>query len=70
VLHTTVPIEYPRTSPTGVATIYNVTGWSNPLACFSDVNIVFYPLVLLLSFYHSIIFNSLLIINFIDTIFS
>ena len=55
VIHTTVPIEYPRTSSTGVATIYNVTGWSNPLACFSDINI-FYLLVLILLFYHSIIF--------------
>uniref|UniRef100_U9URR9 Uncharacterized protein n=1 Tax=Rhizophagus irregularis (strain DAOM 181602 / DAOM 197198 / MUCL 43194) TaxID=747089 RepID=U9URR9_RHIID len=36
IIHTSVPIEYPRTSPTGVATIYNITGWSNPLACFSD----------------------------------
>ncbi|RGB39538.1 hypothetical protein C1646_754378 [Rhizophagus diaphanus] len=37
IIHTSVPIEYPRTSPTGVATIYNITGWSNPLACFSDI---------------------------------
>ena len=28
VIHTSVPIEYPRTSPNGVATIYNVTGWA------------------------------------------
>lgn len=43
IIHTSVPIEYPRTSPTGVATIYNVIGWSNPLACFSDVSkLLFY----------------------------
>ena len=36
-------------SPTGVATIYNVTGWANPLSCFNDVN-TFYilPFILIL----------------------
>jgi len=32
-------VEYPDTSPEGVATIYNVTGWKNPSDVFSDVSI-------------------------------
>ncbi|PKY58756.1 hypothetical protein RhiirA4_480927 [Rhizophagus irregularis] len=37
IIYTSVLIEYLRTSPTSVATIYNITGWSNPLACFNNI---------------------------------
>ncbi|CAB4381821.1 unnamed protein product [Rhizophagus irregularis] len=33
----TVLVEYPETSPEGVATVYNVTGWKNAMDAFSDV---------------------------------
>ena len=39
VIFTTVPIEYPETSPEGVATVYNVTGWNHTEA-FSDISIL------------------------------
>jgi hypothetical protein len=39
VIHTTVPVEYPETSPEGVATIYNIIGWKNHMDAFSDVSI-------------------------------
>jgi len=38
VIHLTFPIEYPKTSPQEVATIFNIFGWSNLIACFSNVN--------------------------------
>ncbi|PKC54668.1 hypothetical protein RhiirA1_447023 [Rhizophagus irregularis] len=37
VIHTTTPVEYPETSPNGVATIYNITGWKNHMDAFSDI---------------------------------
>ncbi|RIA86076.1 hypothetical protein C1645_829844 [Glomus cerebriforme] len=37
VIHTIVPVEYPETSPDGIATIYNVTGWKNHMDAFSDI---------------------------------
>ncbi|CAB5195330.1 unnamed protein product [Rhizophagus irregularis] len=36
IIYLAFPIEYPKTSPQGVATIFNVSGWSNPIACFND----------------------------------
>ncbi|CAG8577895.1 1556_t:CDS:2 [Funneliformis mosseae] len=38
VIYTTVPVEYPDTFLEGVATIYNVTGWENPMDAFLDIN--------------------------------
>ncbi|CAB4426178.1 unnamed protein product [Rhizophagus irregularis] len=38
VIHSALPIEYPKTSPQGVATIFNITGWANPMACFNDIS--------------------------------
>ncbi|CAB5214774.1 unnamed protein product [Rhizophagus irregularis] len=29
VIYSTIPIEYPMTSEAGVATVFNVTGWTN-----------------------------------------
>ena len=40
--YSTVPIEYPKTSELGVATVYNITGWSNPKDCWKNVRIFFY----------------------------
>ncbi|GBC30835.2 uncharacterized protein OCT59_015971 [Rhizophagus irregularis] len=37
VIHSALPIEYPKTSPQGVATIFNITGWANPITCFNDI---------------------------------
>ncbi|EXX77219.1 hypothetical protein RirG_025800 [Rhizophagus irregularis DAOM 197198w] len=37
VIHSALPIEYPKTSPQGVATIFNITGWANSMACFNDI---------------------------------
>jgi hypothetical protein len=34
----TVPIEYPKTSELGVATVYSVTGWKNPRDCWKNVS--------------------------------
>ncbi|CAI2199968.1 2975_t:CDS:1, partial [Funneliformis geosporum] len=31
IIHSAFPIEYPKTSPQGVATIFNISGWSNPM---------------------------------------
>ncbi|CAB5387436.1 unnamed protein product [Rhizophagus irregularis] len=43
VIHSAFPIEYPKTSPQGIAaTVFNVTGWANPMACFNDVSIFHY----------------------------
>jgi hypothetical protein len=33
-----VPIEYPKTSESGVATVYNITGWKNPRDCWKNVS--------------------------------
>ncbi|PKC52969.1 hypothetical protein RhiirA1_404613 [Rhizophagus irregularis] len=44
VIYTAVPVEYPETSPEGVATVYNVTGWKNAMDAFSDVT-TYYLLV-------------------------
>jgi hypothetical protein len=32
-------VEYPDTSPEGVATVYNVTDWKNSSDAFQDVSI-------------------------------
>jgi hypothetical protein len=40
VVHSAFPIEYPKTSPQGVATIFNISGWSDPMACLNDVSIL------------------------------
>ncbi|GES85594.1 hypothetical protein GLOIN_2v1773466 [Rhizophagus clarus] len=37
VVYTTVPVEYPDTSPEGVATVYNITSWKNYVDVFSDI---------------------------------
>ncbi len=37
VIYTTVPIEYPATSPDGVATVFSIRGWKNPMDAFNDV---------------------------------
>ncbi|GET67193.1 uncharacterized protein OCT59_000175 [Rhizophagus irregularis] len=42
IIYSASPIEYPKTSPQGVATIFNISGWSNPMACFNDVSICNY----------------------------
>ncbi|KAI9089995.1 hypothetical protein DFS34DRAFT_654283 [Phlyctochytrium arcticum] len=36
-LYSTEPIEYPPTSPTGVAIVYDVSVWTTPKAAFADV---------------------------------
>ena len=36
--YATVPIEYPKTSESGVATVYNITGWKNPRDCWKNVS--------------------------------
>lgn len=38
--YSTVPIEYPKTSELGVATVYNITGWTNPRDCWKNVRII------------------------------
>ena len=38
IYHTLTPIEYPETSLEGVAYVYNVEGWEEPLAAFKDVS--------------------------------
>ena len=38
VIHTTVPIEYPATSPEGIATIFNVQGLKKPMDLLNDVS--------------------------------
>ncbi|GBC09405.1 hypothetical protein RclHR1_08830007 [Rhizophagus clarus] len=38
VIHSAFPVEYPKTSPQGVATIFNISDWPHPMACFNDVN--------------------------------
>ncbi|CAB4379864.1 unnamed protein product [Rhizophagus irregularis] len=35
--YATVPIEYPKTSEYGVATVYNITGWKNPRDCWKNI---------------------------------
>jgi len=37
VIYTTVPVEYPDTSPEGVATVYNIAGWKNYADAFTDI---------------------------------
>ena len=39
VYYSTVPIEYPKTSVLGVATVYNITGQNNPKDCQKNVRI-------------------------------
>ncbi|CAG8663976.1 11565_t:CDS:2, partial [Scutellospora calospora] len=34
--HILTPIEYPATSPEGVAYIFNIENWEKPLAAFKD----------------------------------
>jgi len=38
VIYSTVPIEYPATSPDGVATIFSIQGWKNHMDAFNDVS--------------------------------
>ena len=38
IYHSAVPIEYPKTSEIGVATVYNITGWKNPRDCWNNVS--------------------------------
>ena len=35
--YSAVLIEYPKTSEAGVATVYNITGWTNPRDCWKNV---------------------------------
>ncbi|CAB4408423.1 unnamed protein product [Rhizophagus irregularis] len=42
IIYSAFPVEYPKTSPQGVATIFNVSGWSNPMACFNDIQYSIY----------------------------
>ncbi|RIB23103.1 hypothetical protein C2G38_902976 [Gigaspora rosea] len=37
IYHTLTPIEYPETSLEGIAYVYNVEGWEEPLAAFKDI---------------------------------
>ena len=37
VIYTTVPIEYPVTSPDGIATVFNIQGWKSPMDAFNNV---------------------------------
>jgi hypothetical protein len=36
-IYSTIPIEYPKTSEAGVATVFNVTEWTNPRDCWNNV---------------------------------
>lgn len=38
VVYSTVPIEYPATSPNGIATIFSVQGWKDPMDAFNNVS--------------------------------
>ena len=38
VYYSAVPIEYPKTSESGVATAYNITDWTNPRDCWKNVS--------------------------------
>ncbi|GET01839.1 hypothetical protein GLOIN_2v1781650 [Rhizophagus clarus] len=38
VIHSAFPVEYLKTSPQGVATIFNISDWPHPMACFNNVN--------------------------------
>jgi len=40
IIHSAFPIEYPKTLPQGVATIFNISNWPNPMACFNDVSTI------------------------------
>src|SRR5206468_1733712 len=60
IIYSALPIEYPKTSPEGVATIFNVSDWSNPIACFNDVSILYYILLQV----------KIIVINFIYLIYS
>jgi hypothetical protein len=31
-------VEYPDTSPEGIATVYNISGWKSHLDAFQDVS--------------------------------
>jgi len=42
IIYSAFPFEYPKTSPQEVATIFNILGWLNPIACFNDVSICNY----------------------------
>ncbi|CAG8513407.1 14342_t:CDS:10 [Cetraspora pellucida] len=37
VYHMLTPIEYPATSPEGVAYVFNIEGWKEPLLAFKDI---------------------------------
>jgi hypothetical protein len=38
VIYSAVPIEYPATSPDGIATIFSVQGWKDPMDAFNNVS--------------------------------
>lgn len=38
VVYSTVPIEYPATSSNGIATIFSVQGWKDPMDAFNNVS--------------------------------
>ncbi|CAB4446291.1 unnamed protein product [Rhizophagus irregularis] len=37
IIYSTVPIEYPATSPDGVATVFSIQGWKNHMDAFNDI---------------------------------
>jgi hypothetical protein len=41
VIYSTIPIEYPKTSEVSVATVFNVTGWTNPRDCWNNIKELF-----------------------------
>ncbi|CAB5377238.1 unnamed protein product [Rhizophagus irregularis] len=41
VIYSTIPIEYPKTSEAGVATVFNVTGWTNQRDCWNNIQYLF-----------------------------
>ena len=38
VIYSAFSVKYSKTSSQEVATIFNISGWSNLIACFSNVN--------------------------------
>ena len=67
VIYTTVPIEYPATSPNGVATIFSIQGWKNHMDAFTDVRnthslIITFVYLFTVSIYLIFRFNILLVV--------
>lgn len=58
VIYSTVPVDYPKTSESDVATVFNVTGWANPKDCWNNIRKIFFFIYL---FFFT--FNNLLIIK-------